>query len=479
MLFVSAPLEGGCLPAKGAGDAYGSERFPPDQEKRVFPATPLPSLPILKRRMKVLISAYACEPERGSEPGIGWNWARSISDHHSVWILTQRKFRKHIEETLARAPLKNARFTFIELPSWALFIRRGRLGSLLHYYLWQIMAYLEGRRLHEQVHFDLVHHVTFGKFSTPSFLAMLGPPFVWGPVGGGESAPSAFWKSFSFGGLLHEVLRSAARSIQEVDPFVRLTSRRARHAFATSEETAKRMRLLGCSQVFVMSSVALPDEEIGKLARIPIRRAGPFRVLSMGRLLHWKGFELGVRAFAEFHRRFPDSEYHLVGDGPESKRLKRLADDLGIGESTRFHGEVTRASALRVLAECDVLMHPSLHDSGGWVCSEAMGAGRPVICLDLSGPALQVTEETGFKIPAVSPRQAVRGLADALYRLASDAQLRALMGEACRKRVMEHLSWQGKAALMVEFYDAATRSGSLGGTNREAKTGLHETAARP
>lgn len=84
--------------------------------------------------------------------------------------------------------------------------------------------------------------------------------------------------------------------------------------------------------------------------------------------------------------------------------------------------------ALEKLAEVDVLVHPSLHDSGGYVVAEAMAAGRPVICLDLGGPALQVAEETGFKIPATTPEQVVAGMAQAMLWLARDDALRRRMG---------------------------------------------------
>ncbi|GBD39719.1 D-inositol 3-phosphate glycosyltransferase [bacterium HR37] len=96
-------------------------------------------------------------------------------------------------------------------------------------------------------------------------------------------------------------------------------------------------------------------------------------------------------------------------------------------------------------------MHPSLHDSGGWVCVEAMAAGRPVICLDLGGPALQVTEETGFKIPTRTPEQAVVEMAKAMLRLARDLDLRLKMGEA-RRRVWEEFSWERQGRQMKEIY---------------------------
>ncbi|MFM5999781.1 MAG: glycosyltransferase [Dolichospermum sp.] len=101
-----------------------------------------------------------------------------------------------------------------------------------------------------------------------------------------------------------------------------------------------------------------------------------------------------------------------------------------------------REKALDLLKDCHLLIHPSLHDSGGWVCMEAMAAGRPVICLDLGGPAVQVTEETGFKIAADEPYQVVRDLAAAMIYLVQNPELIVSMGQAGRKLVNENYSWQ-------------------------------------
>ncbi len=149
---------------------------------------------------------------------------------------------------------------------------------------------------------------------------------------------------------------------------------------------------------------------------------------------------------------FQQSEYWIVGDGPERRSLERLSQKLGVAEKTRFFGALPRSEALERLAECDVLVHPSLHDSGGWVCVEAMAAGRPVICLDLGGPALQVTEETGFKVSARTPEQAVEEMVRAMRRLAEDAELRRRMGEAARCRVQEEFSWKRLGEEMNAIY---------------------------
>jgi len=402
--------------------------------------------------MKVLLSAYACEPGEGSEPGIGWNWVCQIARFAEVWVITRSNNREAIEKALAEEPLPNVHWVYFDLPRWARFWKKGQRGVHLHYYLWQVGIYFLARRLHRQMGFDLIHHVTFGNYWLPSFLDLLPVPFVWGPVGGGESAPWAFYRTFSRRGKIYEFLRDIARWIGEHDPFTRMIARKAVIALATTIETAKRLTSLGARKVEVLSQVALPSAEIVELSSFPPHLSSPFRLISLGRLLHWKGFHLGLQAFARLVQDFPDSEYWIVGDGPERKNLEQLARKLGIIDKVRFWGALPRSEALKKLAECDVLVHPSLHDSGGWVCVEAMAAGRPVICLDLGGPALQVTEETGFKIPAYAPEQEIEDMAKAMKRLAQDSGLRVRMGEEGRKRVWESFSWERRGKEIQEIY---------------------------
>jgi glycosyltransferase involved in cell wall biosynthesis len=183
----------------------------------------------------------------------------------------------------------------------------------------------------------------------------------------------------------------------------------------------------------------------------------PLRFISIGRLLHWKGFHLGLRTFAKAD--LPgEVEYWVVGDGPERRNLEALVRKLGVEDRVIFWGALPREETLVKLKECDILVHPSLHDSGGLVCLEAMAAGCPVICLRLGGPDVLLTEETGLKVPAQAPDQAERDLSDAISRLARDPDLRIRMGEAARRRVNEVFDWEAKGRVWQEFYEEALRS---------------------
>ncbi len=411
--------------------------------------------------MKVLLSAYACEPEHGSEDGVGWNLVRQAARFHEVWVMTLEDHRPAIERALSVRPIPSAHFVYLDLPRWRKIRRMGWLGDHISYYAWQIAACSIARKLHREQRFDLAHHGTLVCYWRPSFLALLPLPLVWGPVGGAESAPRAFSSSFSLSGRVQEALRNVARWVGECDPIVRRTARRAVLGLATTEDTAKRMRMLGCRSVSVYSEAGLAQEEICRLSSMPSRHGKSFRLLSLGRLIHWKGFELGLRAFARAQSRLSHAEYWIIGDGPERKRLERLVHRLGISDRVTFWGYLPRSQVLEKLAECDALMHPSLHDSGGWVCLEAMAAGLAVVCFNLGGPAVQVTDEAGIKVSAVSPEQAISGLADALARLANDPAFRAKLRSAARERVKDHFAWDEKGKFLATIYKDVARGERL------------------
>ena len=250
--------------------------------------------------MKILISAYACEPNRGSEPGVGWHTVWELAKHHQVWVLTRPDDgRPAIEKYLENYPNPNLHFVYFTLPILGSFWKWGSIAFVLHYYLWQIQAYFIARRLHQKIGFDIAHHVTFVRYSTPSYISLLPIPFVWGPVGGGEAAPKPFWQDFNFRAKIYEIMRLFAHRAGELDPFVRLTARRSVISKVTTKDTAERVSLLGANKIEIVSEASLSETEINTLNQLPVPKPEPIRFISMGRLLHWKGFHLGLRAFAQ------------------------------------------------------------------------------------------------------------------------------------------------------------------------------------
>lgn len=407
------------------------------------------------KRRRILISAFACRPGMGSEPGTGWACARTMAAHHDVWVLTRSRNRDVIEKAMQQDPVPGLQFVYLDIPSWILRLRKPRHEFQAFYYLWQFAAYFVARRLCRDVGIDLIHHVTYQKFWAPSFVALLPVPFVWGPVGGGESMPRGFARRCSLKGRMYEGIRDLARWIGECDPFVRMTARRSKRALAATDESAARMRAIGGQQTTVYPAIGITDEDLEVFDAVASRKTNAVRFLSIGRLLHWKGFDLGIVAFGKAN--LLPAEYWIVGDGPERERLEDLASQLGLESRVHFLGPKKRAETLEILGQSDVLVHPSLHESGGLVCLEALAARRPVICLDWGGPAILVADGTGVRVAVRDVEQVTSDLADAMKRLAGDADIREAMGRAGRRHVEAHYFWPRKVEHYCSIYGQALK----------------------
>ncbi|MER3439254.1 MAG: hypothetical protein C4346_17615 [Chloroflexota bacterium] len=176
------------------------------------------------------------------------------------------------------------------------------------------------------------------------------------------------------------------------------------------------------------------------------------RLLFVGRLIDLKGVHLALQALAQLPPDVSAATLTVVGDGPERARLEVLAHRLGIAHRVRFAGQLPRDRVLACYQDHDVLLFPTLRDSGGFVVMEAMASGLPVICLALGGPAMAVSDETGIRVRALDPSQVVDDLAVAIARLARDPELRHRMGEAARMRAEREYSWDRKGELLRELY---------------------------
>lgn len=400
------------------------------------------------KSLKVLVSAYACRPNEGSEPGVGWNIVQELAKHHHVWVITREENRAAIEDFRCQNVQHNLSFLYCDPPGPAKYLKSAQVP---HYYFWQLGAYGLAKQLHQQITFDIAHHVTYVRYSSPSFLTLLPIPFIWGPVGGGESTPAGFWQDFSLKAKVYEFLRTLTHRVGEIDPFAKVTARRSALARATTPETAERLQLMGAKNIQTYSALGLSQSELAMLGDFDVPQTNTIRFISIARLLHWKGLHLSLRAFAQAN--LPSNvEYEILGNGPERETLEQLAQELGIEHRVKFLGALPRSETLQHLATCYALIHPSLHDSGGLVCLEAMAAGRPVICLDTGGPATQVTEKTGIKVPARYPQQVVVELADAIATLANNPALCVRMSHAGQHHVREHFSWETKGEQLAQLY---------------------------
>ncbi len=408
--------------------------------------------------MKVLLSAYSCFPCKTSEPGNAWRAINEALKEHEVWavIADAHQYRELTEPVLQKNPLPNFHPIFLKLPPAWQWMSEHSATTAIYYHRWQQNLRQTVRELHGKINFDLVHHVTYGRYWSPSGLRELNLPFIWGPVGAAETPPRAFVSELPLKYRLIEAARDGARNFCERTSALRDTAAAATIAIGVTRESCEALSKLGAKRVERMPQLALTDEDLAQFAALPSPPPGPLRAICVGRHVHWKGFYLAIRAFAEFAKKNSNAELWIVNDGPFRGELEKTAVTTGVSTRVKFLGTLPKYSdVLEKLGQSHVLLHPALHEGFGNVCMEAMAAGRPVGCLDIGGPASQITPETGFAAPATNPEEAVSALAKFLERIDRDRELLGRMSVAARAHVQKNYTMRQINAQMKQFYHEA------------------------
>jgi glycosyltransferase involved in cell wall biosynthesis len=384
---------------------------------------------------RILLSAYACEPGRGSEPGVGWSWATELARlGHQVSVVTRTANRAAIEQ-VGRQDREDVRFIYYELPRWILRWRKSRGGKTLYYVLWQFFAVRHLRRLFPALPFDLVHHVTYVSARFPSFMGSLGIPFWFGPVSGGESVPLQLRAEFPAAQRWREQLRALSNFLVRVDPWMRRTFRQADRILVTKDTLAlvpERWR----HRCMVRLAIGLSDRYRHTAPLPGNRRAPGLQLIYVGRLLEWKGVDIALRAIGQARHSRPDLRFTVVGDGPAKPRLIGLCQDLKLQQIVRWIPWLPQSELAGHYRTADLLFFPSLRDSGGMVVLEALAHGLPVLCTTLGGPGRIVNSTCGraISVDGRTAEQLADAMAEALLELTSNPDLLKSLREGARAR---------------------------------------------
>jgi glycosyltransferase involved in cell wall biosynthesis len=409
-----------------------------------------------RRKLRVLLSAFECAPGSGSEPEVGWRWALEIARlGHEVVVLTWTRDRAILEEARAKGLVPpSVRFEFV-MPAWLEALRRRGLPLQLVHLSWQAAAYRHARRLIGRERFDLVHHITYCVIRQPSFMGRLPLPFVLGPVGGGETAPLALRRGMGMRGWLLDLLRDGLNLIARVDPITRSALRAARLIYVSSRDTARLVPDRLRDKVRVRLQIGIEEREIIAAAAGDPHANGELRLLFVGRCLAWKGMHLGLEALAAVRARGCPARLSIAGRGAAERSWRTAARRLGIEDVVEWLSWVPHERMPEVYRAHDVLLFPSLHDSGGHVVLEAMAHGLPVVCFDLGGPGTMVDTSSGRVIATAGRSRAVvvSDLTDAIAEL-TNPQVRRRLAVSARNRI-RRFDWQRQVAAVYAEIEAA------------------------
>ncbi len=367
-------------------------------------------------RPRVLVFAYACEPDTGSEPGAGWGIVRTIAEFADCVVLVGPEHGPGLRRRQELTAEIGATFVEIPEPMGAASAKRHRVTWFLLYLAWLRRAHAVGRRLHQATPFDVIYHATYSTYWLPSPVTRFGVPSIWGPVGGAVVTPLRLWPALGWRGIGGELLDLTLVSLLSWLPATRRTWRDATVRLVQNETT------LACLPESIRAGTMVLNHafftEVPSLTRHPEDGL----CLFVGSLSSRKGPRLALRALAYAS---PDVRLAFVGDGSERPALERLARKLGLAHRVTFEGQVSRSEVFARLSRAAAVIFTGLREEGGIALAEALLLGVPVVVLAHGGARTIAGASLDHgRVALVQPQSmevTARHLGDAMGRLTRTA----------------------------------------------------------
>lgn len=338
--------------------------------------------------MKILISAYACEPDKGSESEVGWSWVKYLSKtKNKVFVITRSNNRKNIE----KKKIKNINFLYYDLPSYLYFILKGgksKSHTYLFFLIWQFGAYLKYKKFINKYNFDYIHHVTFVTLRFPSLFSFCKSNFILGPVAGGEFISFKQIKYFTFKGVFFEILRKLSNIQIKYSILNYFIFKLSKKIILTSIETKNLV-----PKKFHKKCLIMPAISNNKI-NYNFKKKKKFRMYFAGRLDEIKGIEILMKVFKRINSFNNKIVLNIYGDGSEKKKIIDFININNLRENVFLHKPLTQKDYLKQIKKNDLLIFPTLRDSGGYVILEALNNNIAVISTNAGGPKTIVTKNS-------------------------------------------------------------------------------------
>jgi glycosyltransferase involved in cell wall biosynthesis len=414
------------------------------------------------RRLRILLLAPDCNPERVSIPFVSYCHAAALAQLHDVALVVGSPSEDPVRR--AKAPFRTievVRMPLLEcIYDWIL--RRifkynydTQLLTAFGYPFSLAFEWYAWRQLRSRIlagEFDVVLRLLPMTVVLPSpfaFFLRKGPiPFVLGPLQGGlRSAPGFSQPDKKSFGL---------RKLYRFLPFARSTYRHAAAIIAAVSHIRTQFAAYSDKLFFI------PENGIARsLCVADPRRPEPgakLQLIFVGGFVRRKACYIGLRAAASLLRNGA-AHFTLIGDGPERCSLEQLAKSLEIEKAVTFCGWLGHAEVLKRLRSADVVVLPAVREGGGGVVFEALASGAVPVILDWGGPGDIVHPEVGYKVPPSNEEEVVLQMERILSDLAGNRDLVYRLRRQGLSYARECLTWDAKAQATTQVLNWVVRRG--------------------
>jgi len=404
--------------------------------------------------MNILLAAYACEPDKGSEPEVGWQMVTGLAKampKDNIYVITKANNKTAIEN---KGYAENISFIYYQLPKYISFWKKGGRGIRTYYYLWMIGATIHIK--FKKLPLDIVHHITFVNDWMPSFFCFLknnNNSFIWGPIGSHDSVNLKFCS-----GIKKKIVSKLTDFIKYIfrnfDPFFLICKNKADYIIGINKYVHKSLKLKGDKNFIPEPAIALPACYI--IDYHDVTYEDSFNIISIGRLTYLKNFKLSILAFSKFLKTQncnKNIKLQIIGNGEDKLTLQKLVKDLDISRHVEFIGYIPLVEVHSYLSKAKVFLFPSL-ENAGFVTLEAMSHSLPVVALDYGGSQQFVKNNMENQlVPESIPYSEITSrLATNLEVFFNDKELLKAVGQQNREDVLKYFTWEAKCNKISNLY---------------------------
>lgn len=406
--------------------------------------------------MKVLMTAYACEPDRGSEPGVGWGWAYSLAPLVDLTIVTRANNQPVIDAWYAAndpdGRLRRPTFVYHDPPAWVISLKkRGWLPVQLFFGIWILGAV---RRLIGGIgDYDIVHHGTFSAITLPGLWWTSKVPVVIGPVGGTAMVRDSYLPLYGKRAWKERIRAFLIRRWKWC-PWIRLSFGHSKLILCANTESEGMIEPVYPGKTRTMTEIGAHRKDITETVE-DRSRPSALTLVWIGQMEPWKAWDITLRALARALGRLKPGEsirLTLLGRGRQEAEAAALAAELKLGDHVKFLKRIPLEELNQLIDDADAMLFSSVKDTSGTVLLESMSRGKPVICIRHQGAGDISTDDCSIRVEPGGMDETIEGFASAMLRLLREPGLAHRMGVASRERVLDNYVWDVKAERLVGYY---------------------------
>lgn len=392
-------------------------------------------------KLKIFVSAYACEPGLGSEIGVGWHWVLEMSKYFELWVLTRKCNRHTIEPWIKEHPVYGSiHFLYYDWPKWARFWKKGLRGVRTYYNIWQVCANGMVKRTMRENNIKIFHHLTYGNVLWKVSSYGQKQFFIWGPVGGLETIPAEYAACYGRKSRLIESLRRIVVKLLPLNISFQTRCRRADLILCKTDVTRQAIPANYRDKAVLFTDVAVEERQEEKTTSKKDVSHKTIHFLTVGRLDAWRGFDLIIEAMFLAVKHNKRIKLTIVGKGMDETRLRRLIAMHQLEAYVEMTGAISMGEYKERLSATDSVINAALKEAAVTVSFDCLAQSKPLICIDTTGYTRYFSEEYAVVIPQDSREQTITRLSEAILRMTDSTERERLSKNA--QQVAKRFTWE-------------------------------------